>query len=132
MKWVEVKPLASITMRQVEGFVWMKIITRFGIPKAIITNNGTQFNNAKFRKCYENYGTQLRFSSVAHPQTNGLAEVTNQTLLEGLKRRVVGAYGTWVDELPSILWASCRTLKIVMRESLLALPSGPRWCSFLK
>ncbi|KAJ8470141.1 hypothetical protein OPV22_024484 [Ensete ventricosum] len=40
-KWLEAEPLASITERQVEGFVWKNIITRFGLPRAIITDNGT-------------------------------------------------------------------------------------------
>ncbi|KAJ8479929.1 hypothetical protein OPV22_023656 [Ensete ventricosum] len=48
-KWLEAEPLASITERQVEGFVWKNIITRFGLPRTIITDNGTQFNNAKFK-----------------------------------------------------------------------------------
>ncbi|KAJ8478335.1 hypothetical protein OPV22_022062 [Ensete ventricosum] len=40
-KWLEAEPLASITEKQVEWFVWKNIITRFGLPKAIITDNGT-------------------------------------------------------------------------------------------
>ena len=47
-KWVEAEPLASITEKQIRSFTWKNIITWFGIPKAIITDNGAQFNNANF------------------------------------------------------------------------------------
>ncbi|URD93608.1 Retrotransposon protein [Musa troglodytarum] len=63
-KWVEAEPLATITAGRVEQFVWKNIVTRFGLPNVIITDNDTQFSSARFKE----------FSSVAHPQTNGLAE----------------------------------------------------------
>ena len=31
-KWVEAKPLATITKKKVEGMVWKDIICHFGIP----------------------------------------------------------------------------------------------------
>ena len=93
-KWLEAEPLASITEKHVEGFLWRNIITLFSIPKAIITDKGTQFNNERFKIFCSGYGIQLRFSSVAHAQTNDLAEVTNRVILEGLKKRVMRAQGT--------------------------------------
>ncbi|RWV87729.1 hypothetical protein GW17_00050247 [Ensete ventricosum] len=56
-----------------------------------------------------------------HPQANGIAEVTNQTILEGLKRRVTGTHRAWVDELPNILCASQTTPKTPMGESPFSL-----------
>ncbi|XP_065026133.1 uncharacterized protein LOC135650583 [Musa acuminata AAA Group] len=93
-KWVEAEPLATITEHQMEKFVWRNIVTRFGVPRAIITNNGPQFAGRRFREFCAGHGIQLRFSSVAHPQTNGLAKVTNRSILDGLKRRVSAARST--------------------------------------
>jgi ribonuclease HI len=44
-KWVEVEPLANIRDKDSIKFVWKNIITRFGIPKTIISDNGTQFTS---------------------------------------------------------------------------------------
>ncbi|KAI5339207.1 hypothetical protein L3X38_018479 [Prunus dulcis] len=47
-KWAEAKALATITAARIESFVWQSIVCRFGIPNSIVTDNGRQFDNAKF------------------------------------------------------------------------------------
>jgi hypothetical protein len=43
-KWIEAKPLATITSVTVQKFFWQNIVCRFGVPKAITMDNGTQFD----------------------------------------------------------------------------------------
>uniref|UniRef100_A0A804J640 Uncharacterized protein n=1 Tax=Musa acuminata subsp. malaccensis TaxID=214687 RepID=A0A804J640_MUSAM len=123
-KWVEAEPLATITERQMEKFMWKNLVTRFGLPKAIITDNGPQFAGRGFREFCAGHGIQLRFNSVAHPQTNGLAEATNRSILDGLKRRVSAARSAWTDELPSVLWSLRTTPKTATGESPYSLTFG--------
>ncbi|XP_065012910.1 uncharacterized protein LOC135641476 [Musa acuminata AAA Group] len=123
-KWVEAEPLATITEQQIEKFVWRNLVTRFGLPKTIITDNGPQFASGKFREFCESHGIQLRFSSVAYPQTNRLAEVTNRSILDELKRRVSEARSAWTDELPSVLWSLRTTPKTATGESPYSLAFG--------
>ncbi|XP_009387549.2 uncharacterized protein LOC103974438 [Musa acuminata AAA Group] len=78
----------------------------------------------RFREFCASHGIQLRFSSVAHPQTNGLAEVTNRSILDGLRRRASVARSVWVDELPSILWSLQTTPKTTTGESPYSLAFG--------
>ena len=40
-KWAEAKPLATISSKKVQEFVWESIIYYFGIPHEIVSNNGT-------------------------------------------------------------------------------------------
>ena len=47
-KWAEAEPLATITEQKVRNFVWHAIICRFGIPRALVSDNGKQFDNLKF------------------------------------------------------------------------------------
>ncbi|XP_064979370.1 uncharacterized protein LOC135620364 [Musa acuminata AAA Group] len=96
------------------------------MTSTIITDNGSQFASTRFREFCANYGIQLRFSSVAHPQTNGLAEVTNRSILDGLRRRVSTVRSAWVDELPSILGPCGPPPKPQLENPPTASHSGPR------
>ncbi|CAL9025061.1 unnamed protein product, partial [Prunus brigantina] len=70
-KWAEAEALATITAARIETFVWQNIVCRFGIPNIIVTDNGRQFDNAKFKQFCSNLKIKLCFASPAHPQSNG-------------------------------------------------------------
>jgi hypothetical protein len=103
-KWVEVEPLARITDSESRKFIWKNIITCFGIPKCLISDNGTQFNSGPFKKYCSEFGIRNHFFSPAYPQGNGQAESSNKTILNEIKKRLEEAKGRWVEELPTILW----------------------------
>lgn len=48
MKWVEVKALANIGDVDVKRFVWKNIVTRFGVPRTLVSGNGLQFDSKAF------------------------------------------------------------------------------------
>jgi len=56
-KWIEAEVVASITKREVQKFIWKNVITRFGVPRAMVFNNGRQFDIDKFRDYSTSYGT---------------------------------------------------------------------------
>nr|KYP41535.1 Transposon Ty3-I Gag-Pol polyprotein [Cajanus cajan] len=74
-KWIEAESLASISAANVQKFVWKYIVTRFGIPYAIVSDNGLQITDQKFNSFLQNLGIRHRFSSVEHPQSNGQADL---------------------------------------------------------
>ena len=84
-KWMEAEALATITEAKVPNVVWKLIIYHFGLPWAIIIDNGHQFNNPKFTGFHNGLGISHKLTSVTHPQSNDETEVTNRTLLQGLK-----------------------------------------------
>nr|GEU49209.1 reverse transcriptase domain-containing protein [Tanacetum cinerariifolium] len=47
-KWVEAKPLVSITGKHIEKLVWEHIVCRFGVPQIIVSDNGKQFAKRLF------------------------------------------------------------------------------------
>jgi transposase InsO family protein len=77
----------NITQEAVVKF-HKSIIYRFGVPKIVLTDNGTQFKGAKFLRCYAYFGIHHQPSSAAHPQTNGQVERTNGLPLQGMKMRM--------------------------------------------
>ncbi|XP_042437008.1 uncharacterized protein LOC122022972 [Zingiber officinale] len=84
-KWVEVEPLARITEQMVKKFIWQHLICRFGIPRWLISDNGRQFVSQQLREWCEGYGIQQTFTSMAYPQSNGQAEVSNREILRILQ-----------------------------------------------
>nr|GEZ11391.1 reverse transcriptase domain-containing protein [Tanacetum cinerariifolium] len=51
------------------------------------------------------YGVTHRLSTVYHPQTSGLVEVTNRGLKRILERTVGENHALWSDKLEDALWA---------------------------
>jgi transposase InsO family protein len=90
-KWVEAEPLASIRDKDSIKFVWKNIITRFGIPKTIISDNGTQFNSKPFMRYCSELSIRNIYSLPTYPQSNGQAEASNKTVLDGIKKRLEDA-----------------------------------------
>ncbi|KAL2226356.1 UNVERIFIED_CONTAM: hypothetical protein Sindi_1994300 [Sesamum indicum] len=60
------------------------------------------------------------FTAVVNPQANGQTEVTNKTILQHLKTRLENK-GSWVDELPGVLWAYRTTPRTATGETLFCL-----------
>nr|KYP50508.1 Pol polyprotein [Cajanus cajan] len=123
-KWIEAEPLATITANNVKKFLWKSVITRFGIPHAIITDNGLQFVDQKFNKFLQDLGIKHRFTSVEHPQSNGQAEAANKVILSELKKRLGKAKGTWAEELLEVLWAYRCTPQSTTQETPFRLTYG--------
>lgn len=48
-KWAKVEPLVTIFEANITNFVWTNIVCLFGIPYAIVTDNGKQFDHARFK-----------------------------------------------------------------------------------
>ena len=70
-KWVETKPLANIRDVDIKRFIWKNIVTRFGVPYMLISDNGLQFDSKAFKKyCYD-LGIKNRYSTPAYLQGNG-------------------------------------------------------------
>ncbi|KAK4391587.1 hypothetical protein Sango_1936500 [Sesamum angolense] len=58
----------------------------------------------------------LREIHEGNPQANGQTEVSNRIFLQHLKTRLDGAKGSWVEELPGVLWAYRTTLRTATGE----------------
>ena len=123
-KWVDAEPLTQITDSELRKFVWKNIITRFRIPRCLISDNSTQFNSRPFREFCLKFGIINYFSSLAYPQGNGQAESSNKTILNGIKKRLEKAKGQWVEELPNVLWTFRTTPRNPTRETPFSLTYG--------
>ncbi|GKC44535.1 reverse transcriptase domain-containing protein [Tanacetum coccineum] len=103
-KWVEAKALPTNDARVVCKFL-KTLFSRFGAPRAIISDRGTHFCNDQFAKVMLKYGVTHRLSTAYHPQTSGQVEVSNRGLKRILERTVGENRASWSDKLDDALWA---------------------------
>ena len=83
-KQAKAEPLATITKKKMDTFVVRNILSRFGTPRVLVSDNGRQFDTPIFRQFCTSYGISNHYSSPDHPQTNGQVEVTNQTIMQSI------------------------------------------------
>ncbi|GJU24710.1 reverse transcriptase domain-containing protein [Tanacetum coccineum] len=103
-KWVEAKALPTNDARVVCKFL-KTLFSRFGAPRAIISDRGTHFCNDQFTKVMLKYGVTHRLSTAYHPQTSGQVEVSNRGLKRILERTIGENRASWSDKLDDALWA---------------------------
>ena len=123
-KWVETEPLTNIKDMDAKRFMWKNIVTYFGIPHTLISNNGLQFDSKAFRKYCCHLGIKNRYSTPAYPQGNGQAEAVNKVIVNGLKKRLDDTKGKWVEELPHVLWTYQTTSRRSIGETPFSMSYG--------
>ncbi|GJZ96701.1 reverse transcriptase domain-containing protein [Tanacetum coccineum] len=97
-KWIEAKPVATITDNQIKKFVWDNIVCRFELPGEIILDNGKQFQDNLFKDC----------------------------LGEGIKARLDARSKNWMEELSHVLWAHRTMIKSSNGDTLFLLTYGTK------
>ncbi|XP_045820253.1 uncharacterized protein LOC123913526 [Trifolium pratense] len=110
-KWVEAIPTRTNDSRVVADFVRSNIFCRFGIPRAIISDQGTHFCNRTMEALLRKYGVVHRVSTAYHPQTNGQAEVSNREIKQVLEKMVQPNRKDWSRRLEDALWAQRTAFK---------------------
>ncbi|XP_072056251.1 uncharacterized protein [Arachis hypogaea] len=64
------------------------------------------------------------FTSVEHPQTNGLAEAANKVILHALKKKLDDAKSLWAELIPEVLWGYNTTPQTSTKETPFRLVYG--------
>ena len=79
-----------------------EIVRLHGVPKTIVSDRDGRFTSRFWKSLHAAMGTQLRFSTAFHPQTDGQSERTIQTLEDMLRACALEWPGNWEDKLPLI------------------------------
>ena len=87
-KWIEAKPLTTITEAKCTCFIWKNIICRFGVLHSIVTDNGKQFDNLALKEMCQELGIHKLFSTQGHLQANRQVEAANKTIKDNLKKKL--------------------------------------------
>ena len=103
-RWIETKPLATITSELVKKFFWQNIICRFAVPRILTVDNGKKLDSDNFRDFYRSLGTTIAFASVYHLESNGAMERANRVVFSAISKTLFSLHkGKWVEELPKVV-----------------------------
>ena len=103
-RYPEAIPLKKFTAPVVAEHL-VELMSRHGIPREILTDQGTNFTAALLQELYKMLGVKAIKTTPYHPQTDGLVERFNQTLKQML-RKVIDAEGRdWDQLIPYTLFA---------------------------
>ena len=104
-KWVEAVALPTNDSKVVIHFLKKNIFTRFGTPRAIISDGGTHFGSKQFEQLLMKYGVKHKIATTYHPQTSGQVEVSNREIKRILEKVVSPTRKDWSLRLDDALWA---------------------------
>ena len=110
-KWAEVELVPSFTKEVVAKFIYENIITRFGCPLTLISDQGTHFINQTIETLLKEFLIYHHKTSTYHPEDNGAIESFNKTLTKGLTKICSMDKDDWDDKFPAVLWAYRTTYK---------------------
>lgn len=103
-RYLEAVALCSIFAKSVVDALFC-LISRVGIPKEILTNQGTVFMSRTLCELYELLGIKTIRTSVDHPQTDGLVERFNWTLKTMICKFIHEDAKNWDKWLEPLLFA---------------------------
>jgi hypothetical protein len=122
-KWIEAIPTRSASHKVIIGFL-EDLITRFGCPNKIVTDNAAAFGSEPLAKFCEQFGIKLIHSTPYYPQGNGLVESSNKILIRIIKRLLEDNKRAWNSKLKFSLWVDRVTTKISIGLSPFQLVYG--------
>jgi hypothetical protein len=104
-KWVEVVACKTNDHRVVVQFLKDIIFSRFGTPRAIISDGGKHFCNRIFEQLMKKYCIMHKVATPYHPQTNGQMEISNREIKRILEKTMNPSRKDWSLRLNDALWA---------------------------
>ncbi|XP_075080317.1 uncharacterized protein LOC142165838 [Nicotiana tabacum] len=87
-RWVEAIALSNNEVRSVTAFLKKNIFTRFGSPRANLSDGGTHFCNKACAGLLEKYGVKHKVATPYHPQSSDQVEVSNREIKNILAKTV--------------------------------------------
>ena len=104
-------------------FLKENIFSRFGVPKAIISDGGSYFYNKPFENLISKYGVKQKVTPY-HPQTSGQVELANREIKTILMKVVNSNRKDWSLKLLDSLWPYRTVYKTILGMSPYLLVYG--------
>lgn len=83
---MEAKPVETCIKKVAAKFIYENIITIFGCPLTLISDQGTHFVNKMIQVLLMKFLIDHRRTTAYHTQENGVVKAFNKTLHKGLTK----------------------------------------------
>ena len=110
-RWVEETPVKYCTAVTTAKFLFENVVTIFGFPNILISDQGTYFVNKLIVELTTEFQIQHKKTTPYHIQANGTVEAFNKVLENALTKVWNVCRDDWDQKVSTILWAYKRTCK---------------------
>ena len=104
-KWVEAIPTINNDVKVVKKMLKKIIFPRFGTPRALVSDGGTQFCNNVIEALLKKYGVTHKVATPYHPQISRQVEISNREIKWILEKTMSSTWKDWALKLDDALWA---------------------------
>ena len=104
-KWTEAIPLENLEAKTVARALIDNFISRFGVPLFIHTDQGTSFESKLFQETCQILGIKKTRTTKARPQSDGMIERANRTIINMLSAFVSDHQRDWDQYVPLVMMA---------------------------
>ncbi|KAM4067998.1 integrase core domain-containing protein [Hirsutella rhossiliensis] len=104
-KSVVLESLKDITAETTARALLRNVVQHHGVPRAIVTDRGTQFTSRLWQRLCELLRVKQRLSTAWHPETDGATERANQEVERYLRIFAAYAQDNWEELLPAAMMA---------------------------
>lgn len=99
-KWLIAIPVPDVTTASVIRALRRDVIPQHGVMRRLITDKGSAFTSEEFAREMKELGVKHILATTERPQTNGLVERANRTVVSILKCFVNADHTDWDEHLP--------------------------------